>query len=242
MKATRDQIIFLKATLWPDACEAQQWNVKDRALQMQVLSSIVGRTIESSNELEKIKEFGLVKRRLLELAGNLDGPLDNAPEDEARRLRHHIRTELLPCIALYVPDAEKYLREIINDGIHHGRRVEQRGLDELTARPRVRFDARLGDFRESPGELQQVIMTLNGRLNSAHPPGLRNRAGDSLHDMRIKAGVGCGCKVCGNWAAAGLKFDRHFHLVPLDGTAAAPTVQTPDVPVPAGVEEGDDPF
>ena len=84
-----------------------------------------------------------------------------------RRMEFSI-DELLLCIGLYVADAEAYAASICL----------------------ARFKS--PDFRElSERELEQFRWTLAGRLNGK--TGLRNKAGDSLHDMKTKAGLPCHC-------------------------------------------------
>lgn len=211
---TEGQRITLMAKLWPAACKTQGWNKSDRAKRMEVLAQILNRPLESANDIDSREDFTRVKRGLEVLADNVAAAMDDGTENTARQIRHVIRTQLMPCIALYVPDADAYVREIIKDKFNRGRRVDYKDLDDLTARPRF-----IGD-KETDSQLATLVYTLTARLNGK--TGLRNTAGDDLHTMRIKAGVGCSCRRCCKLAAQGFRLDKTFTAVPIGNQVERP--------------------
>ena len=201
---------YLMIDLWPMACRTQHWKVSDRELRLRVLGEAIGRPIKSANDLNGTNDFDRVKAHLKALADSVQGAIevDNPEMGKARRLRERI-SEVMRCIALYVADPDGYLREVIKDGMHGGRRHECPALEDLDARPRFRGS------REMPSQLEQLLMTLSARLNGK--TGLRNKAGDSLHDMRIKAGLECACRLC-----------RPRVVVRVDEAPAAPVADADD--------------
>jgi uncharacterized protein YjiS (DUF1127 family) len=89
--------------------------------------------------------------------------------------------ELLACIGLYVADAEAYAAGICLD--KYGT-PDFRDLSDVAV-PHKR------NPKESSSPLDQFRWTLARSLNGK--TGLRNKAGDSLHDMKMKAGLPCHC-------------------------------------------------
>lgn len=203
---TTDQRKSLMAKLWPAACRAQGWKASDRGLRLRVLGEALGHPISTANAIQTEPEFDTVKAHLLKLAYNLQGAMESGhPEiGRARRLRTKI-IELVRCLNLYT-DGEAYAREIIRDGTHRAgcdvTAFDQvpldRLLEELEAKPRWR---KKGDkWIERPSQLDQMLMTLSGRLNGKD--GFRKQAGHTVHDMLIRAGLPCDCKACWNAAMA----------------------------------------
>jgi len=85
--------------------------------------------------------------------------------------------ELLKCIGLYVEDARAYALEIVRDTVNRGSVHAVTPIEDL------------------PGwQLKKLIMDLSRRLNGRH--GLRNLHGDTLHQMKSRAGVKCSCRDC----------------------------------------------
>lgn len=83
--------------------------------------------------------------------------------------------ELLKLLGLYIGDPEAYVAEICHDKFRAGvRPADWRALSDV--------------------QLQHLRYTLNRCLNGKC--GLRNQAGDSIHDMRTKARLECGCRIC----------------------------------------------
>jgi hypothetical protein len=196
---TKPQIITIMRDWWPAACATQKWDARDRQKRLDVISGAVGRTVESMTELNRTRDVDAVKARLKMLADSVQGAMeDGRPEiGSARTERQFIRSDLLPCLALYTggrDGAERYLAELIKDLFHRGSRVQPPALDDLADDPVFRRNERTGKLEEGPSQLQRLKMTLSARINGRH--GLRNQAGDTLHDMRTKAGLQCDCKRC----------------------------------------------
>lgn len=183
---TSAQRIYLMATLWPEACKAQRWRPNDRARRMEVLSGILKRRIESANDIRSNEDFDRVKRELRTLANDVRGPMDNVAEAEGRRYLGIIRKELMPCLALYcggMAGARGYVHKLIQDKFNQGRKVETLEMDDLSPHPQVRMVR--GQPVEGASEIQQLLYTLNSRLNGAK--GLRAKAGHSVAEMRRRA-------------------------------------------------------
>lgn len=94
------------------------------------------------------------------------------------KIREHIR-----CLALYVPNAQAYADSILKE------RFKGQSLDDLGDHPTILRTAH-GDI-EKNAPLLQYLMTLAGRVNAQ-----RRNAGDTLHEMKTKAGVECDCAAC----------------------------------------------
>jgi hypothetical protein len=176
---TKAQRIYLQADLWPSACATQGWIKNDRAKKLSVIGRILGREIESTNDIAGNAEFDAVKRELGFLADNLDATIETIQPERgrARRLKEKIR-EQMKCLGLYHPNPGGYVQTIVYDKFRHhgwGATYEQLSADGL------------------PGEseLDQLVMTLARTIQRK-----RKMVGDSLHDMYTKAGVPCFCKQC----------------------------------------------
>lgn len=189
---TGPQRITLMADWWPKACRAQGWKSSDRALRLRVLSEAVKRPLASAGELNTREDIDAVKAHLGMLANNVDATIetDNPDIGRARRLRVKVK-ELGRCLAVYHPNAPGYLAEIIKDKFNHGSRVEPLHLDDLSAEPKRFTDRKTGKLREIPSQLDQVVMKMSGAVQK-----YRSESGDSLHEMKIKAGVHCSCSIC----------------------------------------------
>lgn len=229
---TTAQRIKLMSDWWPKAARAQGWNPADRAQRMQALSAAVRRPLASASELNNTTDIDAVKAHLGMLCDHLPAAIEtDHPEiGKARTLRHFIRTNLLPCLALYLQPtpstpspggegwgegepssaAEAYLSSLITD-VTRWNKIDRPGvpatLDDLDARPIIK--TRNGVPHESPSLLNQVIMTLSARIQSK-----RKEAGDSLHDMRTRARLECNCKQCRTPAR------RVFYMAPVTVLAA----------------------
>jgi hypothetical protein len=199
---TSAQRIYLMADLWPSACRAQGWNADDRDLRLNVLSEAVQRPLASANDINDRADFDAVKAHLKLLADHVQGAMESGhPEiGRARRLRRKI-VELVRCLNLYA-DGEAYAREVIKDGTHRaGADVTAydslplpRLLESLTATPRFYRSDRTGRLVARPSQLDQVVMTLSRALNGKN--GFRAKAGHSIHEMLIRAGLECACREC----------------------------------------------
>jgi hypothetical protein len=203
---TKKQRIALMADLWPNACRAQGWRESDRDLRLYVCSIALAcdirgvqsfraalfsdvpldRALKSTNEIDDDKDFTRVKGLLLMLADDLNGAneVGNPHLNKARQMLHVIN-EQIACLALYHDNAPAYVRQLCRD------KFDQPDFESLRSEP-VRV---LPDGRKLPSELQQLIITLNSRLHNKRS-GFRVLAGDSDHDMRLKANLKCACKEC----------------------------------------------
>ena len=219
---TKAQRITLNADWWPAACRAQGWKTSDREFRILVCSWCVSldnptliqlldairsegeprRCLNSTSELNNTDDIDRVKSCLGMLASNLDSTKEvGHPEiGRARRIRDTIRDQL-KCLALYHPNPQGFVAEIIKDKFRRGSRHEPLTLDDLTDAPIV--FTRDGVTREIPSQLDQVMMrladALNGQPNKRHPnrkPGFRIQAEHTLHDMKTLAGVYCDCVDC----------------------------------------------
>lgn len=204
MNITREQQIFLLAKtnrgqpgLWYGACEVQGWNPDDRDFRLAKLSEIVGRKLESTSDIERVNEFTKVKNELLilqrvHLQAALEG--SDTTENRARVLRHQIVTELIPCLELYVEDVRGYITAIMEDK-NRWWKIDRPARDitimDLDAKPIFRTDKGTGQPRQWPSQLEQLQFTLAARLNEK-----RKAAGDSIHDMKLKAHLPCACAKC----------------------------------------------
>ena len=179
--------------LWSAACKHQGW---DRAhglnsaavngLRKSVTEKVFGEP-KSWKEINWREDYGRIKNHLLMLGGNVQGTIetDRPDMDEKRRLLTFIEGDLMRCLALYRP-AERYVQDILRDGfrIYSGKKT----IEDLSAAPRP---PREGEDKPRASQLKCLIYTLSARINE-----LRNQAGDSVHDMRTRAGVPCVCADC----------------------------------------------
>jgi hypothetical protein len=193
---TPNQRITLMADWWPRACRSQGWKASDRELRLAELSKAVGRELNSASDLNSTTDIDAVKAHLAALSDNLPAVLkhETPGEDRAVRLRHSIRDQL-KCLALYVDGktaAEKYLAELIKDKFKHGSRgvhTPALTIDDLSAEP-IHF-SRNGVLREIPSQLDQIVMTLARAIQAK-----RKAAGDTIHTMKLRAGLRCDCRQC----------------------------------------------
>lgn len=147
----------------------------------------VKRPITSSKDLNKTDDFDKVKAFLGFASDDLDATTEtDHPEiGRARRLRDQI-ADHVKCLALYRDDADAFLAEIIKDKFRHGERVHPMTIEDLTDQPTIRRDGQPGS-----SQLDQVLMRLAGAIQP-----LRKAAGDTLHEMKLRAGVPCDCARC----------------------------------------------
>lgn len=190
-----------RTSLWTAACRAQQWNKSDRTFRLEILSKALGRQIASATEIGALDDFDAVKRHLLMLADNVAGARETIEPEmgRARRLRDAIG-DLIKCIRVYLDDqTDPFVAQIIKDKFNHGSRVTVVTVDDLTAAPII-----LRNGRQIPSQLDQLVYTLGACLNGSGKIrggkrsrlGFRVAAGDTLHEMKIKAGVKCDCAQC----------------------------------------------
>lgn len=196
MKLSTEQVrAFWK--MWPLACQQQGWT-REAGLSAADIDAKRKEFLRrcgfaSLTLVDRVNGFTKVKNELeILIRPNIDAARE--AEDQtinlARTLRWTIRNNLLPCLALYHPDSEGYLAEVIQDKFNRLRHYENLTLDDLDARP-IPSTARNGQLYEGASQLEQVRSTLSARINT-----MRSEAGDSVHDMKLRAGLKCDCKRC----------------------------------------------
>lgn len=154
------------------------------AFHVQALGADKSHQVFSNADFDKV----LGAFRAYHQPANIDAQLRQQDQPHKRKLAK-VR-ELLKCLALYLPDAHAYARGIIRDKVNRGSAQAVTAIEDLSDEPRHYTDSE-GAVRELPSQLEQLLMTLERALNGKH--GFRARAGDSLHDMKLKAGVKCYC-------------------------------------------------
>lgn len=167
------------------------------------------RPLASANELDSRGDVDRVKALLLFLAGNLKAAqeMDDAKAGVARRSRHVIVDERLRCLALYPLDkpmglagAQALLAELLRDFFNKGRRHEIVTLEDISEQPQSYRKKGSSELHEGPSQLQRLLMRLDGLLHTNNKKtgvqGYRVKAGHTLHDMRIAAGLPCSCAPC----------------------------------------------
>lgn len=170
--------------LWSQACSAQGWTrtagLNAAEIDRRRKEFLRGCGFESLTQVDRTAGFTRVLNELRILVNpDLQAAAETIqPErNEARVFRFVIREQLLPCLALYEPDPVGYLRTIL-DGktrwVQAGDGPVAPALDDLSA-----------------PMLKQVLMTVTARLAAK-----RAAAGQTEHEMRTEAGVGCDCADC----------------------------------------------
>jgi hypothetical protein len=197
--------------LWPQACSANGWTRENGmtaaaidAKRKEVLREC---GFNSLTEVDRRDGFTKVKNKLLVLIGvSVQAGVeanDPVAHNNARIHRHVIETEILPCLALYVEDVTGYVATVIAGLTRHyktDRPTRPPTLSDLDIYPAIAQRRTTNptccapDGRRvvpGPSQLEQCLMTLSARLNA-----LRKAAGDSIHDMKTKAGLECNCAQC----------------------------------------------
>jgi hypothetical protein len=215
---TRSQLIHLQAELWPNAATTQGWDPRDRAKRLAVISDILGRPILSTTEIETNADFTLVKNRLLTLANSL------SQSDPRSTRREKVRRQI-KCLALYLDsqplsqsdpsdqsdqsDSSQHPESSIQNPVSpvttatlaHARNYVRKIIEHTCARAGFEPDP----FRSAPfdsilhalslPQLDRLVKTLDNRLHNKKT-GLRQRAGHTLHQMNLAAGIPCPCRQC----------------------------------------------
>jgi hypothetical protein len=194
MTITSEQRVTIMV-LWGQVCKDRGWKQGDKALRLSTFSQILGRPLGSTNDVERLAEC---TKLMNELRTRLGVSLKAAQEtvdptlNEARILRNQILTELVPCLEVYVLDVRAFMTGIMEDK-NRWWKIDRPSRDiqltDLDARPVVRQIGK--ELKESPSQLKQLQMTLSARLHAK-----RREAGDTIHQMRIKAQVPCHCAQC----------------------------------------------
>jgi len=169
---------------WSAVCAALHWTRADGLTAAQIDARrkefLARGGFNSLTEVDRVAGFTRVLNELLVLQGVSLAAARETLEpalNQARVLRHHILTEQVPCLELYLADVRGYLTAIIADKTRH------RQTDRPTRAPTLLdLDA---------GQLQQLQYTLAARLNDK-----RRVAGDTMHEMKTRARVRCACARC----------------------------------------------
>lgn len=152
---------------------------------------------DSLTKVDKVAGFTKVLNELLVLQGfslKAARESDDPTINQARVARNYILTDLVPCLELYVADVAGFMSEIMEDKNRWwkiDRPARSMTLMDLDAKPVYRTDRATGELKEFPSQLKQMIYTLSARLNDK-----RKEAGDTIHEMKIKANVPCTCSLC----------------------------------------------
>lgn len=196
MNVTPAQIQSVQRT-WRHVCKERGWQADDRAFRLEKFSEILGRQVDSLTTVERIAECTKLMTGLKCLLGvSVKAGIEagDTSINDGRVLRFQIINDLVPCLELYLEDVRGYITSIMEDKNRWwkiDRPARDITLNDLEARPVFRFSKRAGKMIEFPSQLQQMQYTLTARLNA-----LRNAAGDSIHEMRLKAKLPCGCAKC----------------------------------------------
>lgn len=186
---------------WPKSCNAMGWTKSNGMNAAQIDAKrkefLLRCGFDSLTKVDRINGFTKVLNELLVLQGTdlkAARESDDLTINAARVARHFILTDLIPCLELYVADVAGFMAEIMEDK-NRWWKIDRpsRGMTllDLDAKPVYRTDRATGKMMEFPSQLKQMIFTLSARLNSK-----RQEAGDTVHEMRMKAGLTCSCAVC----------------------------------------------
>jgi hypothetical protein len=169
---------------WAKTCQIMNWTREAGMTSAQIDAKrkelLAACGFSSLTKVDRTAGFTKVLNELLVIQGT---SLKAAHEtidpslNEARILRNHILTELVPCLELYVEDVRVFLTQIMEDKTRYRK----------TDRP----DRDLNLMDLNAGQLKHMQFTLAARLNDK-----RKAAGDTIHDMKIKASVPCSCAEC----------------------------------------------
>jgi len=166
--------------LWSQVCKDRSWKASDRDLRLAKFSELLGREIPSMDDIERIDECTKLMKSLKAMLGtdlNAARESDDQTINQARVIRSQILDNLIPCLELYIEDVRAYLTTIIESKNRY--RQTDRPTRELTL---MDLDAR---------QLKHIQYTLAGRLNT-----LRNKKGETIHQMKTRAMVYCTCSEC----------------------------------------------
>ncbi|HEV2692266.1 MAG TPA: hypothetical protein VG347_05165 [Verrucomicrobiae bacterium] len=183
---------------WAATCRINNWTREAGLTAVQIdghRKELLARCgFQSLKDVDRVAGFTKVLAELGVAQGtNLQAAreADDGSINDGRVIRNQILTEIVPCLELYIEDVRAYITSIIEDKSRWwklDRPAREMSIMDLDTRPIFVTDASTGDQKEWPSQLDQIRMTLTARLNTA-----RNDAGDSIHDMKIRAGVKCFC-------------------------------------------------
>ena len=197
MTITNDQRISIMV-LWGKVCKDRGWKASDQAFRLAKFSELLGRQLKSTNDVERLDECTKLMAELKCLLGTSIRAGREATDptlNQARVLRNQILTQIIPGLELYRGDQlTADLAEIMEDKNRWwklDRPAKSMTLMDLDARPIFRRDRETGKQKFCGSQLSQMQWTLSRWLND-----LRNEAGDTIHDMKVKAKVPCDCVKC----------------------------------------------
>lgn len=196
--------------LWPQVCRANGWT-KENGMNAAAIDAKRKEVLrecgfDSLTHVDRRDGFTKVKNKLELLIGTSvqAGIEANDPvaHNNARIHRHTIEKEILPCLALYT-EVDGYLATVIAGLTRHYKTDQPTRpptLDDLDIYPAIgnrhtksNTCCAVKGQRLCPGpsQLEQCLMTLSARLNA-----LRKASGDTIHDMKLRAGLECNCAQC----------------------------------------------
>ena len=188
---------------WPKSCQAMNWTraagLSAAEIDAKRKDFLLGCGFDSLTKVDKVAGFTKVLNELLVLQGvSLKAAQETVDPtlNEARVLRTQILTEIIPCLEVYRGETlVQDLADIMEDKNRWwklDRPVRGMTLMDLDAKPIYRTDKSSGELKFMGSQLSQMQWTLSRWLND-----LRNVAGDTIHDMKMKANVPCDCaKIC----------------------------------------------
>lgn len=195
MKLSKAQVAMFWR-MWSKACQVQGWTRENGFAAAQTdakRKDVLGRCgFSSLHDVDRSAGYGRVKAELESLAEKLAGAIESVkPElDEARRLHWRLNQDVL-CLQLYLGEGSvAYVEAIARDKFDLPR-LKPVDLDLLGTAPIPRVEPRTGALIEGPSQLLQLVMTVRARLGE-----LRKIAGDTEHEMRLRAGAKCFCAAC----------------------------------------------
>lgn len=185
--------------LWPQACRANGWT-KENGLSAAAIDAKRKEILrecgfDSLTMVDRTDGFTKVKNKLLILIGTdlkAAGEDQDTTENTARNHRYILEKEIIPCLALYEEHATGYVATVIAGLSRHykeDRPTRPPTLADLDTKPSFRKVR--GQWKQGPSQMLQALMTLSGRLHVK-----RKAAGDTIHDMNLKAGLECHCAPC----------------------------------------------
>lgn len=160
---------------WPKSCAAMGWTKANGMTADQIDAKrkefLVSCGFSSLTLVDRTAGFTKVLNELVVLQGTslkaARETLDPAL-NEGRILTNQIVTELVPCLEVYVENSFGYIGAILKNRFR-GLRLEELNPKQLKA------------FRD----------TLNARIHAQ-----RNKAGHTIHQMKVLASVPCDCAEC----------------------------------------------
>ena len=164
-------------------------------------SGVRFRHLISASELNHREDVDRVKVLLLMLADNLKAAQEHGkPERGHARRWRDVLADHMKCLALYPLDqpmgpagAAAFVQTIIDHKFNYGR-VDKMTLADVDESPRFVPNKDTGKLEEKPSQMEQLLWTVNARLNGK--TGYRAKAGHGMHDMYMAAGLPCWCKAC----------------------------------------------